>query len=145
MRACEEIGGGNRGKELHQRSHQPGPASLVARTKTCTVVPMKILVKQQAIAPVRILLKLAVAAEDRPAAVVVALEDRCQAAGEFLRDFEQGHVPPGAGRAIHRERVSIIGVVAEEGRIRMAFTGIHTGPRQFEFPPNMPECDFAGR
>jgi hypothetical protein len=30
-------------------------------------------------------------------------------------------------------------------RMRRAFTGIQTGPRQFELPPNIPVFDSAGR
>jgi hypothetical protein len=43
-----------------------------------------------------------------------------------------------AGRALDREVVAVEGVEVEEPRMMSLFTSIKMGPRQFEFPPNIP-------
>ena len=61
----------------------PGPAGLVARAKAGAVVAVEVLVEEDVVAPVRVVLELLRAAVDRPAALVVAQEDRAEAVGEL--------------------------------------------------------------
>src|SRR5688572_13232925 len=56
--------GRERGEQVHDPGDDAGPASLVAGAKPSAVVAVKILVKQEAVAPVRIVLELLRAAED---------------------------------------------------------------------------------
>jgi hypothetical protein len=53
-----------------------------------------------------------------------------------------GAIIPGPARLLARGDA---GAVVASARIISALTGIHTGPRQFELPPNMPLSDSAGR
>src|SRR5688572_17470385 len=61
-----------RGKQVHDPSDGPCPAGLMAGAETRPVVAVKILIKEQAIAPMRIVLELAGAPIYRtPAALVL--------------------------------------------------------------------------
>ena len=110
------------------------------------VVAVEVLVEQDMIAPVRIVLERRRAAVDRPVTIRVAQEDPFEAAGDLLRHLEQVHHVARTGRALHLEVVAVVqrrSSAAPDDQ--MALTGIQIGPRQLEFPPNMPLSDSAGR
>ena len=60
---------------LNQLCHQGGPAGLMAGTDARTIIAVEILVERNQVAPVRIVLKLLSAAEDRPPPVLIAAKD----------------------------------------------------------------------
>ena len=49
-----------------------------------------------------------------------------------------------SSRTLHAQRVPVEVVMALQRFDEEIIEGIHTGPRQFEFPPNMPLSDSAG-
>src|SRR5262249_1230443 len=61
--------GGDGGKGVHGPGEGPGPAGLVAGAQAGAVVAVEVLVEQQAVAPVRVLLKLLAAAVHGPPAL----------------------------------------------------------------------------
>ena len=88
-------------------SHQTGPARLVAGAEPRAVVTVEIFVKQDQIAPVRIVLELGRPAVDRPLSIGVAQKRASQPADKLLRHFEQRHVAAGTGRTLHLEFVAV--------------------------------------
>src|SRR5579862_1774729 len=76
---------------VDQIGDQAAPTRLVAGAQTHSTVAVVILVEEQALVPVRILLKLVVEAEARPLAIGTALENRNHAIGSFLCDFMRRH------------------------------------------------------
>src|SRR5271169_4740749 len=62
-------------KDFDQTRHQPGPPGLMAGADTGAVVAMKILVEQQAVAPMGIALELLGSPKHRPSTSLVAQED----------------------------------------------------------------------
>ena len=66
---------------LDELGHQRGPAGLVAGADAGAIVAMEILVKQDVVAPVRVVLEAFGAAIDRPAAFGIAQEEAGEAAG----------------------------------------------------------------
>src|SRR5271170_2636076 len=67
---------------IDQVRRQRGPAGLVAGAEARAIVTVEMLVEQDGIAPMRIVLKLLRAAEDRPASRAIALENSDQPLGD---------------------------------------------------------------
>jgi hypothetical protein len=65
---------------LDELGNQPRPACLVAGSQAGAVVPVKILVKGDVVAPVRVRLETLVAAKDGTAAIRAAQENVDEAA-----------------------------------------------------------------
>ena len=99
---------------MHEPRNDPGPSGLVARAEAGAVVAVKILIKQDEVAPVRILLELSGAAVHRTLAGLVPHEDAGQSARDLLGDLVERHEPAGAGRAFDGEIVSIVCVVLQQ-------------------------------
>src|SRR5215472_8640622 len=59
-------------EEMHGPRDDPCPSSLMARAETGPVVAVKVLVKEQVVAPMRILLELPGSAVDGPPAIFIA-------------------------------------------------------------------------
>src|SRR4051794_16514821 len=104
MRAAEIV---------EQDCDQPGPAGLVAGADAGAIVAMKVLVEQEAVAPMRVILELPRGAEDGPPAAAVAQEGRGQTTGDLARHFEEVQLLPAAGRALDGERVPEITMVLQ--------------------------------
>src|SRR5215470_14254456 len=68
---------------------QAGPAGLVAGADSGAVIPVKVFIKENQIAPVRVGLKYFLSASDRAAAVVIAQKNVSQPAGDFCRDLPE--------------------------------------------------------
>ena len=134
-----------RPKMSRRGATRAGPARLVAGPEPRAVVTVEVLVKQNQIAPMRIVLELGRAAVDRPLSIGIAQKSARQPADKLLRHFEQRHVAAGTGRALNLEFVAVEVYRFISARTISALTGIHTGPRQLELPPNMPVFDSAGR
>src|SRR6185369_14495496 len=79
-------------KEIQRQRDESGPARLMARTESRTVVPVEVLVEQDVVAPVRVLLELLRSTVDGPLPISVAHEDRGQSSGDLLGHFEQRHL-----------------------------------------------------
>src|SRR5436190_15518678 len=69
---------------VDQVRDQTGPSGLVAGADARAVVAVEMLVEQQVVAPVRIVLELLHAAENRALAVLVAFENLHQPLGDLL-------------------------------------------------------------
>ena len=79
----------------------------------------------------------------RPEASRVKVPD--EPLGQLVRHLEEVHLLPRAGRALHLEVVAVVGGQPEQRTVQSSkFTGIHTGPRQLEFPPNIPLSESPG-
>src|SRR5690242_5757349 len=85
---------------LQQLGDQAGPAALMAGADARAVVAVKVFVKLDQVAPVRVGLELRRAAVDRPVTVRALQEDAGEAARELGRDLPQRHPLPRAGRAL---------------------------------------------
>src|SRR5688572_16714768 len=103
-----------RGEQVHDPSNGPRPAGLMAGAQARSVVAVKMLIKQDAIAPVRIVLEVSSPAIDGPPAPLVLQEDIGEPAADLFGDLIQVHVPAGAGGTFHRELVAVVGVVLQE-------------------------------
>ena len=68
------LGGGGR-KQMHGAGDYPGPSGLVARSYARPIVRVKVFVKQDEIAPVRVFLKFFGSPIHRPFAIFVTQED----------------------------------------------------------------------
>src|SRR6476469_10571318 len=99
---------------MHGTCDDAGPAGLMAGAEASAVVPMEIFVKENQIAPVRVLLKFLGAAVDRPPTVFVLEKDIRQPSCYVLCYLVQVHLPPGAGWAFDSELVSEIQVVLHQ-------------------------------
>src|SRR5207302_2131336 len=86
---------------LQQLRHERRPPGLVARPEPRARVAVKVLVEEQAVAPVGIGLKDVVRPEDRPAPARAAQEDAREPAGQLLADLPQRQRGPRARRALH--------------------------------------------
>src|SRR5262249_39508178 len=84
------------------------------RSDPGAIVAMKVLVKQNVVAPVRIRLKLLSAAKHGAAAGLVAKKDAGQANTYFSAHLEERHQVPRPGWALDLEVVSVICVELEE-------------------------------
>ena len=85
-----------------------GPPGLVGRAETGRVVPVKVLVEQQVIFPLRILLQPLDPAEAGPPPVRADEENRDEPVLQVGGDGVEGELLPGPGRVLQRQ------VVAEE-------------------------------
>jgi hypothetical protein len=76
-------------KQVQEGSDQSSPARLVAGPEPGAVVPVEIFVKENQIAPVRIVLELGRPAIDWPLPIGIAQKRAHQPADQLLRHFEQ--------------------------------------------------------
>src|SRR5262249_23253661 len=74
---------------------QPLPTSLMTGTKSGSVVAVEVLIEQQVISPSGVALEFLSAAEDRPAAILIAQKNPTQTTGDFASNLEQVHQPGG--------------------------------------------------
>ena len=109
---------------LEQLRHQAGPAGLVAGADASPVVAVKVLVKQDVLAPVRVVLKLALPTVDRSATVGAAEEE--QGSSVFLEQLrallEWGRVrieAPG-GAAGEKGRGGVVGRIRRQQQVMSA-------------------------
>src|SRR6516162_8982576 len=91
---------------LQQLGDQRGPSGLVTGADAGPGVPVEILMERNEVAPVIVLLKLAVVPEHRSAAFVVTEEDAAQPAGNLPGYLPQCQVLAGTGWALHLEAVA---------------------------------------
>lgn len=93
---------------LKQLGDESGPAGLMASAEPLASLSVKILVEQEAVAKMRILLELAVVAEDGSLAVRVAEEQFCQAIGDLVADGFQREILPRSGWALDKKIVAVV-------------------------------------
>src|SRR5258708_28174361 len=93
---------------LEELRHQPSPPGLVARAQSRSSIPMKIFIKQDQIAPKRIVLKFLARAIHRPVAIFVAQKNMGQRSRDLRAYVPQRHLPARAGRALHAKVIAII-------------------------------------
>src|SRR5713101_4782908 len=96
---------------MHAAGDDSRPASLVTGAEAGPVVAVKVLVKQDEIAPVRVLLERTCSAIDGSPAAFVLEEGVRKSAGDLFGDLIQVQVPSGARRTLDGEIIS----VAREG------------------------------
>jgi hypothetical protein len=77
-------------------------------TETAAVVAVKILVKWEVVAKVRVCLELRVRAQTSSAPRLVAQEQPREPAAELVRNLEQVQVAPGAGGTLQLEIVAVV-------------------------------------
>ena len=87
-------------KQVQEGSDQSGPARLVAGPEPRAVVTVEIFVKENQIAPVRIVLELGRPAVHWPSPIGIAQKRARQPADKLLRHLEQRQVAAGTGRAL---------------------------------------------
>src|SRR5580693_2678558 len=95
-------------KELNKLRHRACPSRLVTCADAGAVVSMEVLVEQKAVAPVRIVLKLAASPEDRAVSVRILQERSNQSIGKGVRYLKQSHLYSRACGEFYQERISII-------------------------------------
>src|SRR5690242_3428589 len=78
-------------EKLNQLRHHSCPSGLMARAEPGAVIPMKVFVEQDIVAPVRVGLKLLSSTINRTSATLVAREDAGQPVGDLLGNFEEVH------------------------------------------------------
>ena len=110
-----------------------------------SIVAVEVLVEQDVIPPMRIFLELLRSTVNRTSSVFILQEDAGQPARKLLGYFEERQVLPGTGGALDFELVAVKLIQLMRPRMRRPFTGIQTGPRQLELPPNIPVLDSPGR
>ena len=93
----------------------------------------------------RVVLELRRAAVDRPAAARVAQEDAREAPGDLLRDLEEGHPVPGAGRALDLEVVAVEAVEVQEAPDDQGVDRHPDRPAPVRVPPEHPGVGVAGK
>jgi hypothetical protein len=79
---------------LDQLRHETRPACLAARADARAVIPVKVLVEWNVVAPIWIVLEGLVHTEDSPAPVRIAQEDVDHAMGNFIYNLVQGDLIP---------------------------------------------------
>src|SRR4051812_2290210 len=82
-----------RGEQMHRARDDSRPSGLMAGAEPGAVVAVEVFVKQQQVAPVRVLLELCRRAVDRPAAIRVPREDAGQPSRNLLGNLIQRHLP----------------------------------------------------
>src|SRR5512145_334175 len=92
---------------LQQLGDERRPPRLVAGPDASTVVPVKVLVEQEQIPPVRVVLEGLRPAEDRSAAVGVPEEDPGEPARQLGGHLPQVQPAVGSGGERHRQLVSV--------------------------------------
>src|SRR5215472_17117157 len=102
-------------EEMHGPRYDPCPSSLVARAETGPVVAVKVLVKEQVVAPVRILLELPGSPKHGPPSILVLQEDAGEPARNLVRHLIKRHLTSGAGRTLDGEVVAVIHVILQQG------------------------------
>src|SRR5207247_10367693 len=90
------------------------PSGLVAGAEPCTVVAVKVLIEEDAVAPVRIALELLGSSIDRAPPIAIAQEDAGEPAAELLGHLVERHPPSRAGRTFDREIVAVVRVVLQQ-------------------------------
>src|SRR5262245_47923192 len=91
-----------------------GPARLVAGAKSGPIVSVKVLVKQDVVAPVWVCLKLVRATVHWPSARLVSQKDICESATDLLGYLIQRHVLSRSGGALDLKIVAVVSVVLQQ-------------------------------
>ena len=109
-----------------------------------------------------VLIPLGITTIRRPLPVRTTLEDANVAILDILRNVREVHHLAGAGRALDLQAAAVVLVEALEGLDEEEVDGqpfdsrvsddrsghvrdLQIGPRQFEFPPNMPDLESPGQ
>src|SRR5262249_9138053 len=87
--------------------NEAGPSSLMTGADTGSVVSMEVFVKTDAVAPVRILLKLLQPSKNRTPAILAAQKDTRQAPGNLRRRFPKGRLPTRPFGQLHFQIVPV--------------------------------------
>jgi hypothetical protein len=83
----------------------------MAGTYSGPVIPVKVLMKWDMIAPVFVVLEDYVAAKHRTLTLFITQKDACEAAREFISNLPQCHLRPRAGRKFYQEIVTVEPIV----------------------------------
>src|SRR5215204_4738795 len=100
---------------LQEFGHQTGPARLMIRADTGSIVAVEVLVKQNQIAPMWIVLVPWIVAMHGPMPVLGAQKDSGQPSRNFRRNLPQSHVRAGASRTLYFELVAKVMVKLLQG------------------------------
>src|SRR5262245_16523533 len=100
---------------MHDAGDSASPSRLVTRAQPCAIVTMKIFVKQDVIAPMRIGLELLGSAIDWAPAIRIFQKDICKPPADLLSYLVERHQSPGPCRALNLKGVAEVGVVLEQG------------------------------
>ena len=80
---------GSAGLLLNELGDQACPAGLMAGANAGPIVPMKVFIEEDKIAPVRVALEAVFGAEDGPSPVAVAQEEAYETARQLVGDLAQ--------------------------------------------------------
>src|SRR5262245_21283180 len=86
----------------------------MACTESGAIVAVEVLVKQDEVAPIRVLLELSSSPVYRPATVLVPHKDASQPARDLLGHLVQRHSVPITRRTFDREVIAVIHVVLQQ-------------------------------
>src|SRR5215469_6716919 len=103
-----------RSKELDESRNGSRPTGLVAGSESGAIVAVEVLIEEDAVSPVRIVMKHIARAKDRSLSFRVANEYTNQAIRDIAGDFEKVHPLSGSGRAFNLEIVAVIFVEQDE-------------------------------
>src|SRR4029450_5089457 len=101
-------------EEIEESRNDACPPGLMARPEACAVIALEVLVKENEIAPVRIVLELRGASIDRAAAGGVPQKDVCESLSDLLCDFEERHPIAGARRTFDLKVVAVEAIEVQE-------------------------------
>ena len=92
---------------LNELGNQSRPSGLVARSDAGAIVAMKVLVKIDEVAPVRIVLKFLKPAIDRPMSICGTQKNSRQSTGNLSGSLPQRCLSARTGRQLDRESVPV--------------------------------------
>src|SRR5262249_53868848 len=110
----QHLFGRGRGEQVHRSSNDTGPTGLMAGAQAGAVVAMEVLVKQDQVAPVRVVLELLRPTVDRTPAILVLEEDAGASTRDLFSDLIQVHEAAGTRWAFHLEIVAVVAVVLQQ-------------------------------
>src|SRR5215471_13158140 len=101
--STQHVFGLEASEEIKYTGNESGPAGLVARSETCAVVSVEVLIEEDVVLPVRIVLELPGSSVDGAFSVGVTQEHAGIPTTDLSRYFKQRHVIAGARRAFDLE------------------------------------------
>src|SRR6266542_1161693 len=115
----------------------------MAGADAAPTLTVEVLVERDVIAPLCIVLKGHIVAEDRPAALLVTQKDSGEPPREFLRHLPKRQLRAGAGRAFDREIVAVELVVFLERLDQQEIDGEPDRPPPVGIPAEGPGARLA--
>ena len=110
----EEGLGIDAAEQVEEDSDETRPPGLVAGPKSRAIVAVEVLVKEDEIAPVRIVLEFFRSSVDRASPLGIPQEDAGETTRDLLGHFKQRHLPAGARGTLHLELVAVESIEVEQ-------------------------------